>query len=884
MFFLNRNKNSFCLYLFVILCFTNVSAQEADVSQDSISLFSDTLKTLPDTLKTSVDSIVKPKKSVIDAEISYQASDSIVFFSNGKGFLYGAGTVNYQQIELKADYIEMDMDSTQVYAVGVKDSLGNTVGNPVFKDGGDSYELRSIKYNFNTKKGYITHVVTQQGEGYVVGERTKKTEDDMLYMKDGRYTTCDNHDHPHFYLNLTKAKVKPKSWIVTGPAYLVLEDVPLPLAIPFGYFPFTDKYSSGILMPSYGDEMSRGFFMRDGGYYFALSDYFDFEVRGDIFTKGSWGLKGASRYVKRYRFNGNFAANYGYNFIGERNLPKELVSTSNDFSINWTHTQDQKANIYRTLSANVNFSTSSYARNDVNSLYNPGLLSENTKKSTINYTQRFPDSPWSITTNLAADQRTRDSTINIVPSLSFTMARINPFKRKNAVGKEHWYEKIQLSYNSAYTGNISSKENQILELLKQPKDWRNTFWQKAALSSSFPLFRYIIINPLIGYDDNFRFTGKEDNANKSVYETIDDNPINYNSASYQEIDLGFAQYRPTMNVGVSAQTKFYAFFKPLFGKKINMIRWVMTPSTGLSYKPGNFKEWQAWKDGAMGAAGNVNFSLDNNLEMKWTTKDSADAVVYKKVSLIDKFGLSGSYNLMAKDHNLELINANLRLKFTDKLGLSLSGNFDPYRYTAYNQKGDYSWKTNEQFTTRRFPQLIGTSTSFGYSFNNNTFKKKDKNKKEEERKSEEMLAEEKSLLAPKKDTREFNEEGYVKFSIPWNLSFNYNLSYRRKMGKDSYNEKTGQFGMEFTHDVYFNGDITLSPKWRLSGSMSYDITNKNITSTNLNITRDLHCWSLTASLVPFGIYQSYMVTVRVNSPMLQDLKYEQRGNSYESVW
>ena len=883
MFFLNLNKYSFCLYLFVILCVINVSAQETLVPQDSISLFQemlvpqDSVSLFSDTLKTSVDSIAEPKKSVIDAEITYQASDSIVFFSNGKGFLYGAGTVNYQDIELKADYIEMDMDSAQVYAVGVADSLNNVNGNPVFKEGSDTYESHSIKYNFNTKKGYITHVVTQQGEGYVVGERTKKTEDDMLYMKDGRYTTCDNHEHPHFYLNLTKAKVKPKSWIVTGPAYLVIEDVPLPLAIPFGYFPFSDKYSSGLLMPSYGDEMSRGFFLRDGGYYFALSDYFDAELRGDIYTKGSWGLKEASRYVKRYRYNGNFAANYKYNVIGENGLPKELRSESKDFAINWTHTQDPKANIYRTLSANVNFSTSSYARNDVNSLYNQQQLSENTKSSSIAYTQRFPDNPWTITTNLSANQRTSDSTINILPSLNFAMARITPLKRKNTVGKERWYEKIYLTYNSAYTANILSKEDSLMNLLKQPKNWQNTFRQNAALSSSFSLLEYINITPSINYSDNFFFTGKEEERNQSVYPTA-------SVIKDDKIDLNFARYQPRMNTAVSAQTKFYAFFKPLFGKKINMVRWVLTPSTGLSYSPGNFKDWQAWKDAGLGAAGNVNFSLDNNVEMKWATKDSTDTEVYKKISLIDNFGLSASYNMMAEQYNLSNINANLRFKFTDKFGLSLTGQFDPYRYVNSNQRGDYSWKISDGFKTRRFPQLIGTSTSFGYSIGDNTFKKKQKKDEEKNTETVEEEEKEKSLLAPKKDTRDLNEEGYVKFSMPWNLGFNYNLRYSRKMGQDNYIPETGQFKMEFTHDVSLNGDLTLSPKWRLSSSMSYDITNKNITYTNLNITRDLHCWSLTANLVPFGVYQSYMITIRVNSSMLQDLKYEQRGNSYESVW
>ncbi|GHT31336.1 hypothetical protein FACS189434_00870 [Bacteroidia bacterium] len=849
-----------------MLCFTDISAQGNVVAQDSISLFSDSVTTTADTLK-------KPKKSVIDAVITYQATDSIVFFSNGKGFLYGQGTVNYQEIELKADYIEMDMDSAQVYARGVADSTGTINGNPVFKDGGESYESRSIKYNFDTKKGYITHVVTQQGEGYIVGERTKKTEDDLMYMQDGRYTTCDNHEHPHFYLNLTKAKVKPKSWIVTGPAYLVLEDVPLPLAIPFGYFPFTDKYSSGVLMPSYGDEMTRGFFLRDGGYYLAISDYFDLALTGDIYTKGSWAVRGASTYVKRYRFNGNFNVNFAQNVVGEKDLPNS--SKSNDFSVNWRHSQDPKANIYRTLSADVRFSTSSYKRNDVSTYYSPNQA--NTTSSSIAYTQRFPDSPWTITANLTANQRTSDSTVNVLPSLNFAMSRISPFKRKNAAGKERWYEKIYLTYNSAYTGSILSKEDSIKHYIA-PKKWENNnFKQNAAISSSFTLFRYINISPSINYSDNFLFSGR-------TYE--------YAKRDTNNIKLGDVVYQPRVSGGVSAQTKFYGFFKPLIGKKINMIRWVLSPSTGLSYSPGagGFKYGEAWKNSALGAAGNVNFSLDNNVEMKWAGKDSTGEELLKKISLIDNLGLSASYNLMADSFNMSNINANLRLKFTDKFGISLSGSFDPYEYdwdnpTSHRRLPSYRWEGG------RAPQFLGTSTSFGYSISNDTFKKKDKKKDE---KTIDEKTEDKSLLAPKKDERDLDTEGYTKFSLPWTLGFDYNLRCSRKIvgRQDSImfaNEtREKRFKMEFTHDISLNASLTLTPKWRMSGSMNCELPTESkkfqITYTTLNITRDLHCWSLTANLVPFGVYQSYMVTIRVNASMLQDLKYEQRGNSYQSAW
>jgi lipopolysaccharide assembly outer membrane protein LptD (OstA) len=476
----NIGKRFLLLHLAVCLVFMNLKSEDSIVIRDTIDIQNKTLE--------------KKKKSGIDDVISYKASDSIVFYANGKGFLYGKGTIHYKEIELKADYIEMDTDSSQVYASGVTDSIGNITGFPVFKEGKDTYEARSIKYNFNTKKGYITHAVTQQGEGYVVSEKTKKTADDILCMKDGRYTTCSDHDHPHFYLNLTKAKVKPKSYIVTGPAYLVLADVPLPLIIPFGYFPFNDTYSSGIIMPTYGDELSRGFYLKDGGYYFAINDYFDFALTGDIYTKGSWGIKGASSYIKRYKFRGSFSTSYLENLDGEKDLPN--FSKSKDFSINWTHTQDPKANLYRTLSASVNFATSSYDRNSIESRYKPNHLSQNTKSSSISIIQRFPESPWSISANMSANQRTQDSTINLnLPDLNLTMSRIYPLKRKNAIGKEKWYEKISMSYSGRFSNSITSKEKELANA-SFLEDWRNAVKHNIPISASFTIFKYLTITHL----------------------------------------------------------------------------------------------------------------------------------------------------------------------------------------------------------------------------------------------------------------------------------------------------------------------------------------------------------------------------------------------------
>ena len=372
--------------------------------------------------------------------------------------MYGQGVVTYQDIELDADEIRMNMDSSTVFAIGRPDTAGEIVGNPIFKDKSGEYESATMKYNFKSQKGYITNIITQQGEGYLTGGSTKKNKEGDFYLKDGKYTTCDDHECPHFYLQLTKAKMRPKKNIVTGPAYLVLAGVPLPLAIPFGFFPFTEKYSSGIIMPTFGDEMARGFYLRDGGYYFAINDYIDLALTGEIYTKGSWGLNAMSNYVKRYKFSGNFNMGYLVTILGDKGMPDYQKQTN--FRLIWSHSQDAKANPNMSFSASVNFTTSGYDRNNLNSYYNATSFTENTKSSTVNMTYNFPNTPFSISATANITQRSKDSTLNVsFPDFTLNMSRVYPFKRKNPVGKEKWYEKISLNYTGLFRNSIETKQN-----------------------------------------------------------------------------------------------------------------------------------------------------------------------------------------------------------------------------------------------------------------------------------------------------------------------------------------------------------------------------------------------------------------------------------------
>jgi len=892
------------LYLIIILwigTFFSTYAVEQEVPD---SVYAETVPT------TSVNT---KKKGAIDAPIHYKANDSIVFYGSGKGFLYGEGNVRYEQarpIELKADLIQMNMDSNTVYATGRLDSLGKPVGLPVFKDNTDEYSSKELAYNFETRKGFIKGGITQQGEGYIVADKTKKMNEDEMCMQGGKYTTCDHHDHPHFYLQLTKAKVKPGSYIAAGPAYLVMEDVPLPLVIPFGFFPFTSSYSSGIIMPSYGDEMERGLFLKNGGYYFAINDYLDLEVTGEIYTKGTWGLQLGSTYTKRYKFNGNFRASYREDVYGEKDLPG--YSKYNNFKVAWTHRQDPKASQYSSLSASVDFTTSGYNQSNVNNYYNPAEQSKNITSSSVNYTQRFPESPWSLSVNALVSQRSQDSTISLsLPNITVAMSRIYPFKRKEAVGKERFYEKIALSYNMTFANSITAKENKLMTS-SFTKDWKNAIDHKIPITASFNLFKYLTISPSINLHDRMYFN----KVNRSWNKQQQEEQLDTMSGFFNVYDF---------NVGVSMQTKLYGFYTPnrkLFGDKIDRIRHVMTPSVSFNYHPdfgddvwdfySSYEKiivdkndinkithqtvtYSPYSNGMYGVPGQgmvgaIGWSLGNNVEMKVKDQKKSDEVgstQYKKVSLIDNFTVSGGYNFAADSLKLQNFNAQLRIKLTKSFSLNLNGAFDPYKF-GLNEYG----KPVRVNQLRDFPRFQGTGTSFQYTFNNDTFKKKDKTKPtNDENQNEENSGVDFNLDQPSNIDKEkaeansentTNSDGYVKPAVTWSFTFNYSVRWGIS---NQFDYDMMDYKREWNHNLSFSGNLNPTPKWKLNYTGSFDLTALEITQMTLSIVRDLHCWRLSASVSPFGRYKTYMVTVGVNASMLQDLKYEKRSdNSRNVLW
>lgn len=845
------------------------------------------------------------KKEPLDAPVIYEASDSIVFTKEGYAHLYGEGKVNYQNIELTSAVITMNMDSSTVYATGVTDTAGVETGSPIFKDGETPYESKIMRYNFKTKKGFINSIVTQQGEGYVTSEEGKKGANDEIYMRHGKYTTCDNHEHPHFYLRLSMAKVRPKKNVVFGPAQLVVEDVPLPIAVPFGFFPFNSSYSSGFIMPTYGDEMNRGFYLRDGGYYFAISDQMDLKVLGEIFTKGSWGLSAASNYNKRYKFSGSFNASYLVTKTGEKNMPD--YSVSKDFRIQWSHWQDAKANPNSSFSASVNFATSSYDRSSLSSLYNPQQYSQNTKASSVSYSRNFPEIGLNISGAFNITQNTRDSSLSMtLPDVNISLNRIYPFKRKKSAGDERWYEKISLQYTGSITNSISTKDNL---LFKTPlTQWENGMQHKIPVSATFNLFKYINIVPSFNYTERWYL--------RKVKQSYDPSPTSRDHVKRDTIN-GFNRLYD-YNLSLQMNTKLYGMYKPLFMKSKELqIRHVFTPTVSYTYTPDFGKsrygyydtytytdedgevrtvEYSPYEGAVYGYPGknmsqNISFSIDNNIEMKM--KSDKDTTGYKKISLIDQLGASLSYDVANK--RWSDLSMNLRLKLTKSYTFNMNASFATYAY-QFDENGNVVVGDRTEWSYGRFGRFQGYSGSFSYTLNNDTFKKLFGKKDEDEKNKDNKGKEENEDEETEEETEEQNNnsnmrktekasvdsDGYLAFKLPWSVSLSYSYSIREDRSKDI-NIKTMRYPYSLTHSLNVSGNFKIGSRWNMTYSTGYDFTSKEMSMTTLNITRDLHCFNMSCGLV-FGPFTSYNFSIRANSSMLTDaLKWDQRSNTGSSV-
>lgn len=864
-------------------------------SSDTTSVATDSLPTMPaDT--TAVRRKIVREKVDIDNPVDFSAKDSLVMFGQNTAFMYGESAVKYNDIDLGADEIRMDMKESTVYAIGRPDTAGEIIGSPVFKDRSGEYESKTMTYNFKTSKGFITDVVTEQGEGYLTGGQTKKMEDNSYNIINGRYTTCDDHEHPHFYMQLTKAKMRPRKDIVTGPAYMVLCDVPLPLAVPFGYFPFTSKYSSGVIFPTFGDDYQKGFYLSNGGYYFAINDYVDLALTGEIYTKGSWGLAAQSSYRKRYKFSGSFNMSYLTTITGDKGSPD--YTKQKNFRIAWTHSQDAKANPNMSFSASVNFATSGYSRNDINSYYDQSFT-ENTKNSTVNFSYRF-SSKFQMSTTASIAQRTQDSTLSVsFPNFTLSLSQVAPFKRKRAVGSEKWYEKIKLSYTGSFQNNLTAKQNVFFKK-SLIKDWSNGMRHSLPVSATFNLFQYINVSPSIQINDRM-YTRKIRRAwDPAASAEVMDTTYNF----YNVFDF---------NASIAFDTKIYGFFQPMkfLGDKVKMIRHVMSPSVSFSASPDFSKDFWGYygtydyvdRQGkamqrkysyfgnnifgsvGQGKSGMVSMSLSNNLEMK--VKSDADSTGVKKISLIENFTISQSYNFAADSLRWSNVNTSLSLRLLKNFNLNLSATWDPYTYQLSESGSPVKVDIPRWKAGKGWVKLSSTGTSFSYTFNNSTFKRK-KKENAETGKSDSSLAQDSSESSPddsrnsdkkKSEGYDLDDDGYVKWNFPWSLTVNYSVNY----SYGDFDKVKMDYKGKFTQNLSFNGRIQPTKGWNFTFSTSYNFDTRKLAYMNCTISRDLHCFTMSASFVPIGPYKSYNFHIAVKSSLLQDLKYDKRSSYNNGV-
>ena len=864
------------------------------------------------------------KKDALDAPVVYSASDSITYDADSrKAYLYGNGDVKYENMELKAQRIEMNMDSSLVHAYGEKDSTGVWTGQPVYTQGDEKYNSDVMSFNFKTKKGFINNVKTEQGDGFMQSESSKRAKDGTLYLEHAKYTTCDAK-HPDFYLALSRAKVKPGKEVVFGPAYLVVADVPLPLAVPYGFFPFKKKYSSGFLMPTYGDDSRRGFYLRNGGYYFAFNDYWDMRLLGEIYTKGSWGTTIESTYNRRYRYAGNIFLSYQNTVDGEKNMPDYSKTTS--FKIQWSHRQDSKSLPNSNFSASVNFATESYERNNLYSLYNPELLTQSTRTSSVSFSHTFDRIGLTLSTTANLNQNMRDSTIDLtLPDLNISLSRLYPFRRKKMSGKERWYEKISMSYTGQLSNRISTKEDKLMHS-NLVKDWRNGMNHSIPISASFQVLKYINVTPSLQFTDRMY-------TNKIMRTWDEQNQTELNDTTY-----GFYNVY-NWNAAVSANTTLYGFYKPwrkLFGDGIIAIRHVLKPSVSFSYAPdfgssrygyydsyvrtdanGNVSTvtYSPYSSGMFGVpsrgkSGNVSMRLSNNLEMK--VKSSKDSTGEKKISLIDELSASLSYNTAAKTKQWSNLNTNIRLKLWKNYTFSMAAVFATYAY-QYDETGKVVEGNRTEWSYGRFGRFQGMSQNLSYTFNNQTFKKlfgrKEEGNKDEdinqaidETQDDEYQEDnidddgmndsniDPTLKASKNSAKKtesksrVDEDGYKRFSIPWSFSVSYGVTMAENRSA-KINPKTMRYPYRYTQSLNFSGNVKISDGWNVNFSSGYDFNYHKLSMTTASLSRDLHCFMMSCSIV-LRPYTSYNFSFRAKTSTLADaLKWDKRsGYSTNIDW
>jgi hypothetical protein len=834
------------------------------IQQDSVGLHAAGDKAANDTLHQKT-------ASGLTSAVDYSADDSTRLLKKEKVvLLYGNGRVKYENFELSAAFIRLDQEHNTVSAWGVTDPrTGRYTGRPIFKKDMDPpVKADTIVYNYETEKASITNVATEVEEGFIQAEVSKKSPYGDISLKNGRYSTC-NLPHPHFYI-ASKKMLQTDNQVIFGPAYLVIEDVPFPLALPFGFFPKVNKRASGILFPTFGEDGTRGFFMRDLGYYIGLNDYWDAELRGTLYSRGSYEGALLARYRKNHKYDGNLSFNYSSTRTGIEGTPE--YTPSKDFHFTWSHSQRAEANPGTTFSASVNAGTSSYAATTAaGGTYNIEQITNNVLSSRISYGKTF--GLFNFTTGLSHSQDIRTRIINLTaPEYSFSMSSINPFDSKNRVGEQKWYQRISLSYSSSGSNSISTTESQLFQKSSLSR-FTNGIMHSIPVGFSTTVMKYFQFNASIPYTERWSFQ-----TISKRYLTADDSLVT-------DTVRGFARSGEySLSGGFS--TKIYGTVKFRKGRT-EAIRHTMTPTIGFSYHPdfgqakyGYYRTVQADATGrlekysifssslygspAAGKSGSINFSLDNTVEAKRRAKgDTATATT--KVPIIQGLSFGGSYNLAAATYRLSNIGFSGRTAlFKQKLGLNFNGQFDPYALDSTGQRINvYAIKYGS------LARLTSFSFSTDFSFNSAAAKSRNQAITEGNQNRENLDVNQVDAL--NRISRDPN--AFVDFNVPWNINVSYSFNYNKPNRLAT-----------VTNTLNFSGDFSLTPKWKIQYNSGYDFKLNKLSFTSFSIYRDLHCWDLNFSWVPFGPYRSYSVDLKVRASILQDLKLSRRRDYYSNSY
>lgn len=801
------------------------------------------------TLKVSNDSLDQP--------VTYKATDSLVYDISGKQIiLYGEAEVKYGNISLAAPRIIFDWQKGTVFAYSEKDSVGNWVGKPQFSEGERSFSAEEMRYNFQSKKGKIFSMSTQEGEGFILSEEAKKDEEDNLFARRAKYTTCDA-EHPHFYIEASPVKIVPNEILVSGPSNLVIAGVRTPLVLPFALFPLQQGQRSGLIVPEIGESQNLGFALQNGGYYFGINDYIDLSITGDLYTTGSYRLRLNSRYAKKYRYRGNIGIEYGNLRFGDE--LRGNLSVQQSFSVRWNYTMDPKAWPNNNFSANVNIASSNYNQLNVT---NVNQRLNNSFNSSVNYSRNFRNKPFNFNMSLRHSQNTSTREVRLVlPEANFGVSRINPFKRKISSGQPKWYENIGFNYSLNTRNSLTAIDSNLFEQ-ETLRDFRLGFQHQLPVSANFKVFKYFTLSPNISYTENWFFE-----RFSKRYDPID---VGDSLIQYVQTDTA-AAFTPVrfFNTALSLTTRLYG--RANFKKgKIKAIRHVVTPRLSLNYRPdfgaeqwGYYRTVQTDPDGntetyatfptdlygqpPRGLVGGVGFNINNNLEMKvFDRKDTVNQE--KKIKIFDAFDINGFYNFARDSLQLDNIRLSGRTTLLGKVNLVFSAVYDPYILKAdgSGNLNRFEWAEN-----RRPARLENADLNVSFQLASN---KKEKN-------TEEGFTD--------------LEERPEYLDIPWNLSARYSLRLNKGVGSNL-------DSVAITQSLGFDVNFTLSPSWRVAIGSGYDFVQNEFTYTVVDISRDLHCWEMRFRWIPFGFLRSYTFGINVKSTILRDLKVEKKSNPYDN--